>query len=58
MTTRQLNYPGDCRGIEGQVVGPTLLGQYLTIIAADYFPDRDVTEATLRPSTLEEVQGA
>lgn len=48
---RQLNYPGDCRDIVGQVVGPTLLGQWLTIISADYDAERDVTEATLRPAT-------
>ena len=51
---RQLNYPGDCRDIVGQVVGPTLLGQWLTIIDARYDVERDVTEATLRPSTQAE----
>ena len=53
---RQLNYPGDCRSIIGQVVGPTLLGQWLTIIATDYDEQANLTTAHVRPSTVKEVE--
>jgi len=59
MTDRQLTYNGDRTGdIVGQVVGPTELGQVLTIYAADYDAELDVTVAHLRPSTEPEVAAA
>lgn len=45
---RELHYRGDIsQEIVGQVVGPTLLGQQLTIIAADYDEATDTTTALL-----------
>ena len=54
--TRQLNYPGNCIGLEGQIVGPTLLGQLLVITATFYDAARNVTEAFTRPATVDEVE--
>ena len=34
--TTWLNYKGDRRGAVGQVMGPNLLSEYLTVVAADY----------------------
>jgi hypothetical protein len=59
MTERELHYPGDCTaGLVGRVMGPTRLGQLLTVIAADYDPVSDRTTAHLRPSTQPEVDAA
>lgn len=53
---KQLHYNGDrTADIVGQLVGPTLLGQVLTIISADYDPATDTTTAHLRPATQPEV---
>lgn len=53
--TRQLNYPGRCVGLEGQCVGPTLLGQVLVIASTFYDPALDRTEAFTRPATPDEI---
>jgi len=56
--TRQLNYPGRCTGLEGQIVGPTLLGQLLVISSTFYDETKDRTEAFTRPATQAEVDAA
>lgn len=53
---RQLNYPGRCTGLEGQIVGPTLLGQILVITATFYDAARNVTEAFTRPASVDEIE--
>lgn len=53
--TRQLNYPGRCTGLEGQIVGPTLLGQLLVITSTFYDAEKDRTEAFTRPATQPEI---
>lgn len=46
---RKLNYPGDCAAnLLGRVVGPDTFGQMLTIMAASYDFERDLTTAILR----------
>ncbi|MCI0685776.1 MAG: hypothetical protein L0Y54_00860 [Sporichthyaceae bacterium] len=49
---RCLHYPGNLTGrIEGQVVGPTLLGEHLAIGTTEYDPDTDHTTAHMRYAT-------
>lgn len=46
---RRLHYRGDLRGqIEGQTLGPNLLGEHLTIVAVTYDADADRSTAHLR----------
>jgi len=56
--TTQLNYPGRCEGLEGQIVGPTTTGQLLCITSTFYDASRDRTEAFVRPATKPEVDAA
>jgi hypothetical protein len=59
VNARQLNYHGDrTSDIVGQVVGPTMLGEFLTIYAADYDEAVDMTAAHVRPSTQDEFAAA
>jgi len=59
MNARELHYPGDCTdGLVGRVMGPTMPGQWLTVVAADYDETTDRTTAHLRPSTKPEVDAA
>lgn len=52
--SRELHYPGDCRDIIGQVVGPTMLGEFYAVAETDYDPAADRTTARLRFATSEE----
>lgn len=40
-----LNYPGDCRDVLGQIVGPTDHKEYFTVIKVEF--DGSQTKATL-----------
>jgi hypothetical protein len=42
-TAGRATYPGDNRHAVGQLVGPTMLRQFLVIAAAIYMPERDAT---------------
>lgn len=53
---RQLNYKGDRRGAIGQIVGPTLAHEMLTIYDVDYDPETDRSVAHLRPATVDDVE--
>lgn len=51
----KLNYPGDLRGqIEGQVVGPNLLGEWFVIAETEYDEASDRTTAKVRYATTED----
>lgn len=59
MSDRQLHYAGDhTKDIVGRVMGPTTVGQFLTVISADYDEITDTTTAHMRPSTVTEVDAA
>lgn len=52
--TRQLNYPGQCEGLEGQVVGPDIFGRPWVITSTYYDAELDRTEAFVRIATQNE----
>lgn len=37
-----LNYRGDVRSMVGQIVGPNLLGEYLTVVSCEYDEAADI----------------
>lgn len=51
--SRFLNYRGDRRGAVGQVVGPTALNDYATIVSVDYDDEADTSRAGIAFGILE-----
>lgn len=55
---RTLTYPGDTRSTVGQVVGPTLAGEYLVIDEVEYVAAMDYSRAKLRYATADDIAKA
>jgi len=53
-----LTYPGDTTSTLGQVVGPTLAGEWLIIDAAHYHADINKTTVWLRYATADDIAKA
>lgn len=47
-------YPGDCRHVVGEVMGPTTLGQHVIATSADYDDAADRTRVTFNHLELRE----
>lgn len=44
---RWLNYPGDCRGSIGNVMGPNTIGERLQVVTEEYDPITKTTRLGL-----------
>lgn len=56
--TGTLHYRGNVANESiGRIMGPTTVGEYLVIIAANYDAATDITTATLRRATRDDVKG-